>query len=185
MPAPVRRRVSRRRPFVCPGHPLLDHPQCAWLDGDLESRAQRYAVADVVPQHLKEVRDARLALIAKTEAAVKERLTREINTRDHRAEQLKLQEQAGQTGARLNSREARRRADHLQARLKKRLEALTREAQLSPLPPVAQGGALVVPRGLLRQCQGAAPAPAVSMADIQAATARARDRYGSRTAARL
>ena len=86
----------------------------------------------------------------------KERLTREINTWDHRAEQLKLQEQAGQSGARLNSREARRRADHLQARLKNRLEALTREAQLSPLPPVVQGGALVVPRGLLRQCQGAA-----------------------------
>ena len=100
-------------------------------DGEPESRAQRYAVADVVPQHLKEVRDARLALIAKTEAAVKERLTREINTWDHRAEQLKLQEQAGQSGARLNSREARRRADHLQARLKNRLEALTREARLS------------------------------------------------------
>ena len=65
--------------------------------------------------------------------------------------------------------EARRRADHLQARLKNRLEALTREAQLSPLPPVVLGGALVVPRGLLRQCQGAAPAPAVSTADTQAA----------------
>ena len=100
---------------------ILDHPECAWLDGDLESRAQRYAVADVVPQHLQEVRAARLALIAKTEAAVKERLTREINTWDHRAEQLKLQEQAGQSGARLNSIEARRRADHLQARRKESL----------------------------------------------------------------
>ena len=39
---------------------------------------------------------------------------------------------------------------------------------ISPLPPVMQGGALVVPRGLLRQCQGAAPAPAVSTADTQA-----------------
>ena len=84
----------------------------------------------------------------------KERLTKEINTWDHRAEQLKLQEQGGQSGARLNSREARRRADHLQARFKNRLETLTREAQLSPLPPVVQG---------------AAPAPAVSTADTQAA----------------
>ena len=58
--------------------------------------------------------------------------------------------------------------EDLQARLKNRLEALTREAQLSPLPPVVQGGALVVPRGLLQQCQGAAPAPAVSTADTQA-----------------
>ena len=37
---------------------------------------------------------------------------------------------------------------------------------LSSLPPVLLGGALVVPRGLLQQCQGAAPA--VSMADTQA-----------------
>lgn len=153
---------------------LLDHPQCAWLDGDPESRAQRYAVAELVPQHLKEVRDARLARIAKTEAAVRERLTKEINTWDHRAEQLKLQEQAGQSGARLNSMEARKRADQLQARLKERLEALTREAQLSPRPPVVLGGALVVPRGLLRPCQGARPAPAVSTADTQATAARAR-----------
>ena len=152
---------------------LLDHPECAWLDRDMESRAQRYAVAHVVPRHLKEVRDARLALIAKTEAAVKERLTKEINTWDHRAEQLKLREQAGQNGARLNSTEARKRADHLQARLQNRLEELAREARLSPLPPVVIGAALVVPRGLLQRCQGAAPT--VSTADTQAAAARARE----------
>ena len=44
---------------------------------------------------------------------------------------------------------------------------------LSPLPPVVLGGALVVPRGLLRQCQGIEPA--VLMADTQAAAARARE----------
>ena len=60
-----------------------------------------------------------------------------------------------------------------QSFLNNRLEALTREAQLSPLSPLVQGGALVVPRGLLRQCQGVAPA--VSTADTQAAAARARE----------
>ena len=75
---------------------LLERPECAWIDGDLEQKAQAYAVAHVVPEHLREVRDARLALIAKTEAAVKDRLTKEIAFWDHRAEQLKLDEEAGQ-----------------------------------------------------------------------------------------
>ena len=75
-------------------------------------------------------RDARLALIAKTEAAVKDRLTKEISYWDHRAEQLKLDEEAGKTGARLNSGEARRRADTLQLRLQKRFAELSRDGQI-------------------------------------------------------
>ena len=111
------------------------------------SKAQGYAVANVVPEHLAEVRDAKLALITKTEVAVKDRLTKEITYWDHRAEQLKLQEQAGKTGARLNSGEARKRADTLQTRLQKRLEELQLEAQISPLPPVVLGGLLVRAQG--------------------------------------
>ena len=100
---------------------ILDRPECAWITRGLEQRAQGHAVAHVVPEHLKEVRDGRLSLIAKTEAAVKDRLTKEITYWDHRAEELKLQEQAGRLNARLNSGEARKRADGLQARLSKRL----------------------------------------------------------------
>ena len=126
---------------------ILDRPECAWIGWELEKKAEGYAVANVVPGHVTEVRTSRLALIAKTEAAVKDRLTKEINYWDHRAEELKLQEQAGKTGARLNSGEARKRADMLQARLRKRLEDLKLEAQISPLPPVVLGGLLVVPKG--------------------------------------
>ena len=118
---------------------ILDRPECAWIDGELEKKAAGHAVANVVPEHLAEIRTARSALIAKTESAVKDRLTKEINYWDHRAEELKLQEQAGKTGARLNSGEARKRADMLQARLRKRLEELKLEAQISPLPPVVLG----------------------------------------------
>ena len=100
--------------------------------GDLEQAAQAYAVADVVPEHLAEIRAARIALIDKTEAAVKDRLTKEISYWDHRAAQLALEEGAGKTGARLNSGEARRRADTLQRRLQKRLEKLKRDAQTVP-----------------------------------------------------
>jgi SNF2 family DNA or RNA helicase len=152
---------------------LLDRPECAWISRELEQKVQGYAIAHVVPEHLAEVRVPKLALIAKTEAAVKDRLIKEITFWDHRAEQLKLQEQAGKPNARLNSGEARKRADNLQARLQKRLEELRLEAQISPLPPVLLGGALVVPLGLLSAMRGRrAPAPAA--ADTQAAAARAR-----------
>ena len=63
---------------------------------------------------------------------MKDRLVKEITYWDHRAEQLKLQEQAGKPNARLNSGEARKRADALQERLDKRLEELKLEAQISP-----------------------------------------------------
>ena len=154
---------------------ILDHPACAWIDSEMEQKAQGYAVATVVPEHLSEVRDAKRALIAKTEAAVKDRLTKEINYWDHRAEQLKLQEKAGKSGARLNSGEARKRADDLQARLQKRLAELQLEAQISPLPPVILGGLLVVPRGLINEIAGRESGDAKKVADTQASAARARD----------
>jgi superfamily II DNA or RNA helicase len=155
---------------------LLNRPECTWITRALEQQAQGYAVAQVVPEHLKEVRDAKLALIAKTEAAVKDRLTKEITYWDHRAEELKLQEQAGKPNARLNSGEARKRADTLQGRLQKRLEELKLEAQISPLPPVVLGGFLVVPAGLIAVMQGT-PVPttvSIQTTDTQAAAARAR-----------
>ena len=89
---------------------ILDRPECVWIDREIEKKAQGYAVAQVVPLHLKEVRDGKLKLISKTEAAVKDRLTKEITYWDHRAEQLKLQEKAGKQNAKLNSAEARKRA---------------------------------------------------------------------------
>ena len=114
-----------------------------------------------------------MELNTKTTAAVKDRLTKEIAFWDHRAEQLKLQEQAGKQNARLNSGEARKRADNLQARLEKRLDELRLEAQISPLPPVVLGGLLVVPAGLLALLTGQSPRQ-LTTADTQASAARAR-----------
>ena len=65
-------------------------------------------------------------------AAVKDRLTKEITYWDHRANQLKDQELAGKTNAKINSGKARQRADELQARLQKRMADLELERQLSP-----------------------------------------------------
>ena len=106
-----------------------------------------------MPQHIQEVRSRRRDLVTRTMAAVKDRLTKEINYWDHRANQLKDQELAGKINAKINSGKARQRADELQARLQKRMAELVLEGQLSPLPPVVVGGSLVIPIGLLRRLQ--------------------------------
>jgi hypothetical protein len=153
---------------------ILARPEASWIGRDLESKAQAHAIAEVVPEHLAEVRDRKLALLDKTEAAVKDRLTKEINYWDFRAEQLKEQERAGKANARLNSGEARKRADELQARLQRRMEEIKRERQLAPLPPVVLGGLLVAPIGLIR-AMGGQPQAVQAVVDTQAAAARARE----------
>lgn len=121
-----------------------------WLKGEnLERRAAAHAVEHLVPRHLERVRERRLELIDKTEAAVQERLTKEINYWEARAVQLQEQEKAGKINARLNSQRAWQRADQLVERLKQRKAQLAQERQISATPPVVVGGALIVPVGLL------------------------------------
>ncbi|HPY73771.1 MAG TPA: helicase-related protein, partial [Methanothrix sp.] len=125
-----------------------------WLDADIEDKGFSYAAEHIVPEHLSEVRQRREELVDKTRSAVKERLTKEINYWDHRAHELKELELAGRVNARINSAKARQRADELESRLQRRMVELDRERQLSVLPPVVVGGALVVPIGLLRILKG-------------------------------
>jgi superfamily II DNA or RNA helicase len=153
---------------------ILDRPECLWIAKELEQKAQSHAIGFVVPEHLAEVRNRKLDLIAKTEAAVKDRLTKEINYWDHRAADLKAQEQAGKVNARLNSDEARKRADSLEFRLQKRMEELRLERQISALPPVVLGGFLVIPIGLLAAMTGKAISALRASVDNQAVAARAR-----------
>lgn len=127
------------------------------LKDDLENLALDYAVMNLVPQHLQEVKQYREELIQKTIVAVRDRLTKEINYWDHRAEDLRAQEQAGKINARINSEKARQRAEELHSRLRKRLEELEQERQLSPRPPVVVGGALIIPQGALRRLKGNKP----------------------------
>jgi hypothetical protein len=153
---------------------IIDRPESTWITRELEQKALGHAIANVVPEHLDEVRGRRLQWIEKARAAVKDRLTKEIGYWDHRAEQLKIQEQAGKPSFRLNSQEARRRADDLQARLQKRMEQLDLEAQVSALPPVALGGLIVIPIGLVAAMTGRAPSAQAAVVDTQAVAARAR-----------
>ncbi len=151
---------------------ILALPELSWVDRRLEQDAQAEAIAWLVPDHLSEVRTRRLEWVAKTRAAVKDRLTKEIAHWYHRAEQLRVQERAGGAGARLNSGEARRRAEELEQRLAHRMSQLERDGQVSALPPTVLGGAVIVPAGLIARIEGAASPPA---ADTQESAARARE----------
>ena len=138
---------------------LTELEEPPWVRGDLETQVLEHAAEHLVPQHMGEVRRRKEELIEMSLAAVKDRLTKEIAYWDHRAEQLKEQELAGKVNARLNSARARARADELTARLEKRLAELAQERQISPLPPVIVGAAMIVPFGLLNRLRGVSSLP--------------------------
>ncbi|MFN3684147.1 MAG: helicase-related protein [Fimbriimonadaceae bacterium] len=182
-PSGDRRVISKRFQFVeftpdrCPSNagpaPFLDYrsPTAeematlrpvvreAWLDRDIESEAIDYAVEKLVRGHLEEVQRRRTEYVERVRHAVTTRLDAEIKYWDFRANELKEKEQAGKPLANLNSEKARQRADELHVRLKNRLEALDRELQISALPPVVVGAALVVPAGRLARLTGQAAPP--------------------------
>lgn len=124
-----------------------------WLDADLEAVGKEHAIEVAVPEHLARVRLHTEARVDATLAAVKDRLTREVNYWDHRANELRLRANAGKT-PQMNVHRAQQRADRIAIRLKTRASELEAERSLRALPPVVIGGALVIPRGLLRRVAG-------------------------------
>jgi SNF2 family DNA or RNA helicase len=144
-----------------------------WVRADLESMALKHGV-ELARAHLDEVRRRTIDRVDRTTAAVRDRLTSQIQYWDHRANQLKERELAGKLPkSGMNSAKARQRADELQARLKRRLEELDAERQLSPLPPVVAGGALVAPAGLLASLLGVSPEEIADHARERSRTERA------------
>ncbi len=138
---------------------LGDALEAPWLSEAIENKVMAYAVENVVPGHVEEVRARRLPEIDKVEREVTARLKKEINYWDHRAQDLKAQERAGKK-TRLSSANAEARANDLADRLQRRLDELGKERDISALPPVIRGGAIVVPAGLLRKVTGEKAAPA-------------------------
>ena len=116
-----------------------------WLKSNVEDKIKSFAISTIAREHLERVKKSRQYLVEKTKLAVHERLTNEIRFWDHRARDLRHQEEAGRPNAKLNSNEARKRADELQGRLQKRDQELDEELKISSKPPVVIGGALIIP----------------------------------------
>ena len=120
-----------------------------WLTEPLEERARSLAITDLVPRHLREVKERRVPELDKIETAVKERMRREITHLQHRSLELEAEEKAGKR-PRLNSENVRRQAETLTDRLTLRLADIARQREIAPLPPEICGAALVVPADWLQ-----------------------------------
>lgn len=130
-----------------------------WLQESIETRAVEHAIGNLALDHRARVRTMVGLRVDKTRQKVRERLTREINYWDHRANQLELDEAAGKQ-LRMNAQAARDRANEFEARLDRRMAELNREDQLAVQRPVVVGAALVIPKGFLaglREEQGGLP----------------------------
>ena len=119
-----------------------------WLTGDIDALAMDFAIREILPVSLKEVRNRRIPQVEKIERAVDARLTDEANYWDGRAWELEEKEKQGKK-TRLSSLNARRRADDLRDRREMRLAELQREKTITPATPRVLGGALVIPVGML------------------------------------
>jgi hypothetical protein len=120
-----------------------------WLSQRVEDRALGYAITGLVPDHLAEVKRRRLAEIDKVEREVRARLMREINYWDARAARLREEERAGKE-QRINAANAEATAQRMVERLHKRQSELERERQITALPSLLKGAALVMPHRLVQ-----------------------------------
>jgi superfamily II DNA or RNA helicase len=136
---------------------VADAVSAPWLSGNVEAQALGYAVRELVPEHLAEIRTRRIVEIDKVEREVRARLNREINYWDARAARLREEERAGKE-QRINAQNAEATAARLVERLHRRQSELDRERQISAVPPVLKGAALVIPSGLLKARTVEAPA---------------------------
>lgn len=147
---------------------LLSAP---WIRADQEQRALALASVSLVPEHFKEVAGRRIAHVDKTLAAVHERLTKEISFLSDRWMKLKDDQAAGKD-VRLNLEKARRTVTDLEGRLENRKKELQAMRHVTSATPVALGGALVVPMGLLRRLRGEQPEDGPSFSADAAARRR-------------
>ena len=159
---------------------LLGLPECAWITPELEARAHRFAIAELVPGHAEQVRKTHVARIAKTRAAVRQRLTREIAHWDRRALEFGEAARAGKPNAALNAARAQETAEDLRRRMRSRITELEAATAIEVGAPIVRGGFVIAPAGLLQRAAGgqepdpAAPAAPRLPLETQESAARAR-----------
>ena len=132
---------------------LDDIVQSPKFGQDLEQAALGYASSVLVPDHFREVRVRREAMVDKTLNSVQERLVKEISYWSDRYIKFKEDMSAGKD-VRLTLENVRRTIDDLTARLETRKKELEGMRQVISATPVIVGAALVIPHGLLLQRTG-------------------------------
>lgn len=132
---------------------VRDILQQSWLCETLEHQALNYAAEKLVPEHYQEIKEQRERQVQKILSAVHERLTKEIEYWQDRYFHLKDAMEAGKQ-PRMQPENAKRRAEELRARLEQRTKELMAKRNITSSSPVAVGGALVIPAGLLARRKG-------------------------------
>lgn len=120
-----------------------------WLQESVEEKAINYAIRKIIPSHFKNIKERKDKLINKTIKAVEKRMDAEIRYWYFRYSELKEKEAMGIINAKQNSMMADKRAGDLEVRKLKRIETLNQEKNISSMPPLVVGSAIVIPRGLL------------------------------------
>ncbi len=154
---------------------VADSLEQDWIMSDWEKRVKAFAIQEVVPKHVEEVKTERLHMLEKTEREVVARLTKEINHWDARAEDLRLKELAGKK-TKLSAHNAPSRANDLVERMDRRNKEIALQRAIAGQSPRVKGGVLVIPGGLLKKLGGestvtivdAAARKAVEMAAMRA-----------------
>ena len=91
--------------------PLLARPECAWIGRDLEQKAQGYAIAQVVPEHLDEVRSRQARADRQDRGGGEGPADQGNHLLGSPRRTAQAPGAAGKPNARLNSGEARKRAE--------------------------------------------------------------------------
>jgi hypothetical protein len=121
----------------------------AWWGQDAETLARNYAIKNLVPAHLKEIKERHIEYVNKVEHEVKNRLNAEIRYWDTQAGIMSDQAVQGKVNARLNADKFRERVNSLEKRRDQRLAELALERNIASIPPTVLGGAWIVPRSML------------------------------------
>jgi hypothetical protein len=132
---------------------VLESP---WIRVDQEKRALALAMETLVPEHFREAAERRIAHADKTWGAVHERLSKEINYWTDKWEILNKRKDNPGAGSeiRANLENTRRRILDLEGRLEHRRKEHKSMRHVVSATPIAIGGALVIPAGLLRRLRG-------------------------------
>ncbi len=135
---------------------LISNVDTSWASGGIEAAAKEWAIGKLASPHYDDIATVTSARVERVRRAVVERLDFEIRYWDAKAAELKAKELQGKAD-RLNSGNARQRADALEARKVRRLRELDIEADLMNHAPTVVAAALVIPQGLLDSLAGHAP----------------------------